>query len=136
MLSIVEFPRNEKCFMKLLMSTKPQFKMYLEPEMIDRLNELALRFNRGSKQIVVAEIVSLYLPTWVAVNTSMARAVELQVQNMLEESARSVNGNPDAIGITPNTAEETRIRPKRIGAKNEQSQRSKSKVRASRKRSS
>lgn len=73
--------------------------MYLEPELIERLNEVALRFNRGSKQLVVAEIVSLYLPTWVAVNTSMTRAVELQVQNLINESARSVNGRTKLVRV-------------------------------------
>jgi hypothetical protein len=137
MLSTVNFPRNEKCFMKLLMSTKGQFKMYLEPEMIERLNEVALRFNRDSKQSVVEEIVTIYLPTWIAVNTSMARAVEFQVQALIGESAQQVNGNPDVIEITPVASEETIIRPRTIGRpKNEKDQGNVGKIRAARKRSS
>ncbi len=123
-------------FMKLLMSTKGQFKMYLEPEMIERLNDAALRFNRGSKQLVVAEIVSLYLPTWVAINTSMTRAIELQVQKMIEESARSVNRNPDAIGMKSIASEETTVRTRKAGTGNGQSERSISKIRKSGKRRS
>ena len=65
--------------MKLLMGTKPQFKMYLDEELVEKLRQAATRFSRGSGQEIAEEILTIYLPVWVAVNDSMRRAVEYQI---------------------------------------------------------
>lgn len=63
--------------MKLLMSTK-QFKMYLEEELVERLERIAERHGRRSAQQVAEEILLTYLPVWAAVSDAMARAVTYQ----------------------------------------------------------
>lgn len=63
--------------MKLLMSTK-QFKMYLEDELVERLERVAERNGRRSAQQVAEEILLTYLPVWTAVSDAMARAVTYQ----------------------------------------------------------
>lgn len=71
------------------MAAKAQFKMYIETDLRERLNDAADRFHRGSAQDLVEEIVSIYLPTWIAVNTSMNRAIDVQAQKRLEDADRS-----------------------------------------------
>jgi len=75
------------------MSTKGQFKMYLDEDMIERLKQAATRFSRDSGQDVVEEIISIYLPTWVAVNESMRRAIEFQNNKLAKESERLANAS-------------------------------------------
>lgn len=85
--------------MKLLMSTKRQFKMYLDEDLVERLKQAATRFSRDSGQDIVEEIVSIYLPTWIAVNDSMRRAVEYQTKLISpkgERKANAKNGVPAA----------------------------------------
>lgn len=59
------------------MSTK-QFKMYLEDELVERLERVAERNGRRSAQQVAEEILLTYLPVWTAVSDAMARAVTYQ----------------------------------------------------------
>ena len=118
------------------MSTKGQFKMYLEPEMIDRLNELALRFSRGSKQSIVEEIVSVFLPTWIAVNTSIVRAIEVQVQNQVGESERRANTKLDAVKGKREAAVPVAVKHRKLKSENDSSERHKGEVARPRKRRS
>lgn len=57
---------------------KKQFKLWIEEDQLDRLSEIADRFGRGSAQQVVEEVLALYLPVWVTVNTAVNRAVHAQ----------------------------------------------------------
>lgn len=69
---------SEKNFMKLLMGTKPQFKMYLDQDLIDKLDALAARTGRRSGQAVAEEVIDIYLPAWTATVDAMRRAVTYQ----------------------------------------------------------
>lgn len=62
------------------MSTKRQFKMYLDEDVFERLRAAAEKYDRDSGQTVVAELIAVYLPTWTAVNESMRRAVDFQLK--------------------------------------------------------
>lgn len=76
--------------MKLLMGTKkadkPQVKMYLTDEEVQTLEKAAADFGRSSKQEVLHELLTIYLPVWKAVQTSHRRAVDHQVKQILSES--------------------------------------------------
>lgn len=63
--------------MTLLMSTK-QFKMYLDEDLISRLDKFAEKNGRRSAQQVAEEILTIYLPVWIAVNDAMSRATNYQ----------------------------------------------------------
>ena len=66
--------------MKLLMSTK-QFKMYLDDDLVARLENLAEKGGRRSAQQVAEEILLTYLPVWSAVTDATNRAIRFQTEN-------------------------------------------------------
>lgn len=65
--------------MKLLMGTR-QFKMYLDDEIVERLEALAVKHGLRSGQQVVEELLQVYLPVWATVSDSMKRAVAFQTR--------------------------------------------------------
>lgn len=60
------------------MGTKEQFKMYLQPEQVERLEELAAKYGRRSGQQIAEEILSVYIPVWVANQDAIRRAMAYQ----------------------------------------------------------
>jgi hypothetical protein len=87
------------------MSTKEQFKMYLDPEMIERLDRLAEKNGRRSSQQVAEEIIAIYLPVWTAVTDAANRAISYQTQTQPEPKFEAFDldakiregGSPDMI---------------------------------------
>jgi hypothetical protein len=138
--------------MTLTMAEKRQFKMYLDDELRQRVKEAATRFNRSSGQEVVEEILSTYLPTWVAVNAAMNRAIDVQAQRRLSEAADAAEyfiqtgpgvgsvyspktgSTPDAIKVTKEASESATLKGKTVRPKNEKSERDDSEVRKPRER--
>ena len=63
--------------MNVLVGTK-QFKMLLEEEFVERLKSLAQKTGRDSAQHLAEEILTIYLPVYVAVNEATRRAIDVQ----------------------------------------------------------
>ena len=59
---------------------KKQFKLWLEDDSLTRLSDAANKFGRGSAQQVVEELIALYLPLWMTVNTAVNRAIDNQAR--------------------------------------------------------
>lgn len=78
---------ENKLLSKVLMGTKKQFKLYLEEEIVDRLETVASRSGKRSGQEVVEELIDVYLPVWVSINDSMQRAINYQKNMIAEEMA-------------------------------------------------
>lgn len=70
--------------MKLLMSTKEQFKMYLPQDVIDDLDRVALSHGKRSSQEVVMELITFYLPVWKAVHKHTNQAVQSHTQHVVK----------------------------------------------------
>ena len=75
--------------MKLLMSTKEQFKMYLDPELVTRLGQLADKNGRRSAQQVAEEIIDTYWTVWSAFADAARRAAEFQIKKEVEASPQA-----------------------------------------------
>ncbi len=81
-------------FIKLPMGTnkktssgKVQLKLSLPDDVVERLEAVAVKAGKNSKQEVVEELITFYLPVWITVNESMNRAVEYQIRTVSEEIA-------------------------------------------------
>lgn len=70
--------------MKLLMSTKAQFKMYLDEDLIERLRHVAKKSGKDSGQEVAEEVLKVYLPVWSTVQQETTRALEYQTKLIVE----------------------------------------------------
>lgn len=69
------------------MSTKKQFKLSLEDDVVARIEAAANKSGKRSGQEVVEELINIYLPVWVSVNDSMQRAINYQKNKIAEEMA-------------------------------------------------
>lgn len=67
---------------------KKQFKMYLEPEIVERLTGAGKKFGRGTPQQVVEELIDVYFPLWVTVNTATQRALDRQTRSTFGKDYR------------------------------------------------
>lgn len=73
--------------------------MYLEDEMVERLERVAERNGRRSAQQVAEEILATYLPVWTAVSDAMTRAVAYQSSQIEPKPERRLA--PVLATITP-----------------------------------
>lgn len=64
---------------------KKQFKLWMEPELIGRLTDAGKKFGRGTPQQVVEELIDLYLPLWLTVNTATERTIDKQAQAVVAQ---------------------------------------------------
>lgn len=71
------------------MSSKKQFKLWLDPDIIDRLSSAGKKFGRSSPQEVVEELIGVYLPLWTTVNTATLRALDHQSKIIAEVHAEA-----------------------------------------------
>ena len=95
--------------MKLLMSTeKDQFKMYLSSDLKDRLQELADRYGRYSKQSLVEEVVTIYLPLWKAVQEANERSVRYQTERYTTQNEAVIRSGSDKV-VTTNSPTEDKL---------------------------
>lgn len=96
--------------MTYLMHQKKQFKMTLNEDIVDRLTTASEKFSRGSPQLVVEELIEIFLPTWVEMNAAMIRATRYQsqtfsnifndVKNVLEKHENHAMLNRQHKGLT------------------------------------
>ena len=75
---------------------KEQFKLWLEDGVRERLEDAADRFGRGTPQRVVEELITLYLPLWMTVNTAVGRAIQQQAQQIVVEHDEITGGEKAA----------------------------------------
>jgi hypothetical protein len=78
---------DKKLLLNIQMASKKQpspdkdiLKLTLPVEQLERLDALAKRFGRQSRQAVVYELIKIFLPVWVSVNDSLERAVPVQIE--------------------------------------------------------
>jgi hypothetical protein len=71
---------------------KRQFKMYLPDELEDQIALAAERYGRRSSQVVIEEVLTIYLPAWSAMQTAMRRATDYHLQNFGQTEILSAGG--------------------------------------------
>lgn len=103
--------------MNVLVGTK-QFKMILDEEFVERLRVVAKKTGRDSAQHLAEEVLSIYLPVYVAVSEATKRAVMYQTNAMRPEKRYGVTATtaqmaPVVRGIEEGSVEGTTKREDR-----------------------
>lgn len=58
---------------------KKQFKLFLDPDTLDRLENIAVKMGRRNAQEIIEELIRYYLPVLSSVHESFNRALQYQM---------------------------------------------------------